>query len=78
MNNGDGGESIYGDPFKDESFQRRHHAAGCLSMANRGRNSNTSQSRGTAAGAGRRDSEARKANRVQSSCRSVCFIERIL
>merc|ERR1719327_1129827 len=42
-NTGDGGESIYGEPFKDESFMRRHHAAGCLSMANKGRNSNTSQ-----------------------------------
>ena len=26
LNNGDGGESIYGEPFKDESFARRHHA----------------------------------------------------
>lgn len=43
FNNGDGGESIYGGSFNDEDFSRRHTQAGVLSMANKGRNSNTSQ-----------------------------------
>ncbi len=40
---GTGGESIYGKAFSDESFERKHACAGLLSMASRGRNSNTSQ-----------------------------------
>eukprot|EP00927_Polykrikos_kofoidii_P042790 TRINITY_DN36842_c0_g1_i4.p1 TRINITY_DN36842_c0_g1~~TRINITY_DN36842_c0_g1_i4.p1 ORF type:complete len:446 (-),score=109.81 TRINITY_DN36842_c0_g1_i4:173-1510(-) len=43
FNNGDGGESIYGGSFNDEDFSRRHTQAGIVSMANKGRNSNTSQ-----------------------------------
>ncbi|CDJ66628.1 peptidyl-prolyl cis-trans isomerase, cyclophylin protein, putative [Eimeria necatrix] len=42
-NDGTSGESIWGGPFNDESFQRRHAHAGCLSMANNGRHTNTSQ-----------------------------------
>ena len=44
--NGTGGESIYGPQFADESFAGKagkHTGAGCLSMANRGPNTNSSQ-----------------------------------
>lgn len=33
---GTGGESIYGGPFPDESFTRKHDSEFLLSMANRG------------------------------------------
>jgi len=41
--NGSGGESIYGDKFRDEAFKFRHDAPGILSMANSGKNTNGSQ-----------------------------------
>jgi peptidylprolyl isomerase len=44
---GSGGESIYGEKFADETFEGKagkHFGPGCLSMANRGKGSNTNGS----------------------------------
>ncbi|MFZ5948824.1 MAG: peptidylprolyl isomerase [Stygiobacter sp.] len=41
---GNGGKSIYGQPFEDEFTRKlRHDSPGIVSMANRGPNTNTSQ-----------------------------------
>ena len=45
MQNGSGGESIWGKKFKDEKdgLKGRHDSAGVVSMGNTGKNSNGSQ-----------------------------------
>ncbi|GMH57241.1 hypothetical protein TrRE_jg941 [Triparma retinervis] len=43
LGNGMGGASLYGDQFEDEDFTYLHRGGGVLSMANRGRNTNSSQ-----------------------------------
>ena len=45
MQNGTGGESVFGKKFKDErgGLVRKHDRAGIVSMCNSGKNSNTSQ-----------------------------------
>ncbi|KAG8582446.1 hypothetical protein GDO81_008053 [Engystomops pustulosus] len=40
---GNGGESIFGDTFEDESYAVPHNKRGILGMANKGRHSNGSQ-----------------------------------
>jgi len=43
MQNGRGGESVFGETFADEAFGIPHDAPGILTMANRGPNTNESQ-----------------------------------
>eukprot|EP01066_Platyproteum_vivax_P012528 Platyproteum_vivax@DN5696_c0_g1_i1.p1 len=42
-NNGEGGESIYGGPFRDENLGRKHAHGGVVSMASSGKHTNGSQ-----------------------------------
>lgn len=74
---GSGGDSIYGGKFNDEKpgLKLKHDAAGVLSMANSGKNSNSSQFFFTLAPSPQCDGKQRPSAAQCATARVLCCLQ---